>query len=457
MRKIINQIKIISQTSQITSQLKNQLTKRVLLHTFILLMSALLLGTPRLQAKALQNDEHALSSDKAHYWMKFKAADKFARSKIADLGVSIETVIEDYVIAIGTAENLADAKKTGQLEVYFKLDQRMMDFPAEDSNFHNYGELSLELENLASQYPQIVKLSSMGKSLEGRELMVLTFSTDDQDQSRPAVFFMGGHHAREHVSVEMPLQLAQYLAREYTAGNPRIVDLLQKRTVYIAPLINPDGAEHDIATGSYKLWRKNRRANGGGAFGVDLNRNYGFQWGGGGASNNPRNDTYRGTSAFSEPETQAVKSFFESHRNITIDLTFHTFSELILYPWGHSYDPISNQRDFLVHKTMAETMSKWNGYTPQQSSDLYIASGDTTDWAYGQLGIFSFTFELDPKMTPDKNFNPEAGFYPGQSFIEPVFKKNLEPSLYLIKQADNPYQVLDHKSLAYGLNSPILN
>src|SRR5205823_5337236 len=127
-----------------------------------------------------------------------------------------------------------------------------------------------------------------------------------------------------------------------------------------------------------------------------------------------------------EPETLNVKNFFESHTNITIDLSFHTFSELILYPWGYTDDPISDQKAFRVHKSMAETMAKWNGYTPEQSSTLYIASGDTTDWAFGAHSIISFTFELDPKLTPDMNFMPQRGFYPGQSFIQPVFEKNLE-------------------------------
>lgn len=387
--------------------------------------------------------------------MKFKAKNKYERSEIANLGVTIEGVIEDSVVAIGTAEELKAAKASGKLEVFFKLGPKMLDFPDYDSQFHNYEELKQELQSLAAQYPQIVHLSSIGQSLEGRDLMLVTLSTDSNDLSRPAVFFMGGHHAREHLSVEVPLQLIQYLAREYAAGNPRVVDLMSRRTVYVVPIVNPDGSEYDISTGRYKLWRKNRRNNGG-SFGVDLNRNYGYGWGGGGASPSPGNDTYRGSAPFSEPETQAIKSFIESHLNISIDLTFHTFSELILYPWGHKYNPIENQDDFRVHKTMAETMARWNGYTPQQSSELYIASGDTTDWAYGQLGIISFTFELDPQMSPDKYWDPGKGFYPGQGLIEPVFRKNLEPCLYLIDLADNPYRVLNSTSSSYGLSSPIL-
>ncbi len=395
----------------------------------------------------------APSADEAHYWMKFKAKDKYERSAIANLGVSIEAVIEDSVIAIGTAENYEAAKKSGLLDVSFELDQRMMDFPADDSNFHNYFELMQAMEALAAQYPNLVKLTSLGQSLQGREMYIMTISTVEDDKSLPAVFFMGGHHAREHISIETPLKLAQYLAEQYTAGNQRIMNLLSTRTVYIAPVINPDGAEYDVESGSYKLWRKNRRQNTGSIYGVDLNRNYGHHWGEGGASTSPSNETYRGTSAFSEPETQNVKAFFESHRNITTSLSFHTFSQLILYPWGYTYDSITNQRDFQVHKTMAETMAQWNHYTPQQSSDLYIASGDTTDWAYGTLGIISFTFELDPS---GNGFDARRGFYPGQSFIEPTFQKNIEPCLYLIDYANNPYRVIEHSGLAYGLNSPIL-
>ena len=87
---------------------------------------------------------------------------------------------------------------------------------------------------------------------------------------------------------------------------------------------------------------------------------------------------------------------------------------------------------------MAQTMSQWNQYTPQQAADLYIASGDTVDWAFGVHGIIGFTFELDPSSSWD------GGFYPGQDVILPVFEKNWEPCLYLIEKADDPYQVLEN-------------
>lgn len=395
------------------------------------------------------------SKEEIVYWMKFKAPDREARTQIAELGVTIEAIVEDSVMALGRESELESAKKSGMLEVSFPLTGKMLDFPNYDSLFHNYEELTVELEKIAAEYPDLIHLSSAGKSLEQRDLWLVTIGDINTHQNKPGVFFMGGHHAREHLSVEIPLKFIRHMAKEYNSGNERIRQLVDNRAIYVLPIVNPDGSEHDIASGKYRLWRKNRRNNGG-SFGVDLNRNYGFQWGGGGASTNPSSDTFRGPTAFSEPETQIVRDFFRSHDNITTALTFHTFSKLILYPWGHKYDSISEPKDLAVHETMARRMAQWNGYTPQQSSGLYIASGDTTDWAYGELKVISFTFELDPEMG-NNAFNPEKGFYPGQAFIEPTFAKNLEPMLYLLDYADNPYRVLEPNHAQFGLKSALVD
>jgi carboxypeptidase T len=146
-----------------------------------------------------------------------------------------------------------------------------------------------------------------------------------------------------------------------------------------------------------------------------------------------------GTEPFSEPETQAIRNFVGSQENAKILLSFHTFSELILYPWGHTYEPITDAKDRSVFEKMAITMAKWNQYAPQSSSDLYIASGDTVDWAYGEHRIFAFTFELSPKSMWN------GGFYPGAGIIDKVFQDNLQPCLYLMDMAGNPYQVLENE------------
>lgn len=382
----------------------------------------------------------AHTNDHNQYWMKIKAENRFERSIIADLGVSIETIREDFVVAIGTLEEKNKIEALGILETSFPLTEEM-DFPAEDAAFHNYAEMTQKLRTLTNQHAQIAQMNSIGKSPEGRDIWVVRISGNlAQADSLPASIFMGGHHAREHLSIELPIYYIEFLLSEYAQGNPRIQRLVNGRDIHIIPMVNPDGAEYDIASGSYKSWRKNRTRNSNGTYGVDLNRNYGYGWGGGGAGTSPNSDTYRGTSAFSEPETQAVKKYVETHENITVLLSFHTFSQLILYPWGHIYEGIANTRDKQVHETMAQKMAQWNGYTPQQSSELYIASGDTTDWSYGEHKIISFTFELDPANSGWGS----GGFYPGARVIPEVQRKNLEPVLYLIEHSDNPYRVLEN-------------
>lgn len=383
-------------------------------------------------------------------WMKVKASTKEDRTKIHNTGATIESVQDDYVTVLAKQNEKVALEKMGIVDVSFAFTPEMMDFPPNDSQFHNYNEIIAAIETLKNKNKDLVQVEVIGQSVEGRNIINIKIAANSANElSQPAIVFMGTHHAREHVSTEIPLLLAQYLVDQYNSGNEQIQQLLKTRIVHIIPMVNPDGVEWDISTGSYKMWRKNRTKNADGTFGVDLNRNYGYMWGGEGASANPNSDIYRGSKPFSEPETQAIKKFVEERKNITTLLTFHTFSELILYPWGHKYEGIQDEADRKVHETMAQTMAKWNGYKAQPSSALYITSGDTTDWSYGEHKIISFTFELDPASMW------EGGFYPGQGIIETVFKKNLKPALYLIENTDNPYKVIEPKHQSLGFNTPI--
>jgi carboxypeptidase T len=377
--------------------------------------------------------------------MKVKATDKFQRSVVADMDVSIELIREDYVIVVGSDVAREKLEDMGFLEAASPMISEL-DFPARDAAYHNYEEMKQALIDLNLRAPNITQLITIGKSVEGRDIVGLRITTDLQNAGKkPALFMMGGHHAREHLSVETALRLTQQLVNDYLAGNARIQSLIENRDIHVVPAINPDGVTHDIAGGRYKMWRKNRRLNADGTYGVDLNRNYSYKWGTGGSSKNPNSDTYMGPAPFSEPETQAVKAYVEANENISILLSLHTFSKLILYPWGHTYNPISDERDRRVHETMARKMAEWNGYKPQQSSELYIASGDTTDWSYGEHKIISFTFELDPANT---GFGG-GGFYPGAGVITEVVEKNYQPLLYLLDYADNPYRVIDGGSIQF--------
>ena len=257
-----------------------------------------------------------------------------------------------------------------------------------------------------------------------------------EDPAEPAVLFMALHHAREHLTVEMALEIIRLFTEGY-GSDPALTNLVNTREIWVLPNINPDGGEYDIATGVYQWWRKNRRDNSDGTFGVDLNRNYGYRWGGPGSSGSPGDDTYRGPNAFSEPETQAVRDFVEAHPDITAAITFHTYAELILYPYGYTYDdlpPDMSLDDLRTFRKLASDMAATNGYVPQQASDLYTTSGDTVDWLYGAQGIFGFTFEMYPRGAP--------GFYPPGRCDRTGNAAQQCAVTYLTSVADNPRKVI---------------
>lgn len=373
-----------------------------------------------------------------------EASTREERSRLANLGFAIDEMRSDRAFVHGTSADLTRIRAAG-------FNARMMEAPQafrpssslDGSEYTSYAELKQKLTAWSQEHSDIMTVGTLGRSLEGRDIPLVRISrlTPGAAETRgvPVVFFTGCHHAREHMSVEVPMLFIKHLV-DQDGKHPDITRLLDTREIYISPMVNPDGHVFDFAKDGGKMWRKNRRRNNDGSFGVDLNRNYGFQWGTGGSSTSPRSDVYMGQAPFSEPETVLVRDFVRSQNRMKTLISFHSFSELILYPWGHTFDPIGqgegSAADLPVFQKMARDMAQWNNYRPQQSSDLYIASGDTTDWAYGERGIFAFTFELRPKTMWD------GGFYPSPSQIRPTFEENIKPMLYMIEFADDPSRVL---------------
>ena len=179
--------------------------------------------------------------------------------------------------------------------------------------YHNYNETNTLLRELESNYPGQAQVTTVGYSIEGRELNVIKISDNVSiDEAEPNIFIIGCHHAREWISVEVPLLFAQYLLEQYQ-DNPEVRRAVDGVQVYIMPIQNPDGLEFSIHT--YRMWRKNRRYNGNLGWGVDTNRNYGYMWGydDEGSSPDPYSEVYRGPAPFSEPETEAVRQFLLAH------------------------------------------------------------------------------------------------------------------------------------------------
>ena len=369
-------------------------------------------------------------------WVVIDAGDAKTRTAAATAGVSIEEVRPGRVSGFATTAALARAKAAGlKILSADPIPRRLrpLDFPAKDAAYHNFAETAAELKSLADKAPDLASLFSIGKTMQDRDIWALRLCPDAKGTAaskKPGILFLGMHHAREHLSTDVPLLLAKRLLEN--RKDPEVASLLAGRDIYVIAMVNPDGGEYDISGDRYHMHRKNMRVNADGSLGVDLNRNYGWGWGGKGSSAYPGDDTYRGPSAFSEPETKAVKAFVESRANLTTLLSYHTFSELVLYPWGGSNDPIDDKVALKAYQVMAEEMGRMTGYRPMQSSGLYIATGDLTDWSWGERGIFSWTFELTPKSIW------EGGFYPGAGAIAAAVQANWRPMLYLIDLADDP-------------------
>ena len=299
------------------------------------------------------------------------------------------------------------------------------------SGYHSAASLEQELRQLADARPDICERREIGRSVEGRVIHALRIGERHGGQT-PKILFMGCHHAREWIAVEVPFLLAKELVER--ADDPEVAGWLSRAEIWVAPMVNPDGHEHSRV--EQRLWRKNRRPNRDGSIGVDPNRNYGYMWGTLNvptSSHVPSDETYVGPRAFSEPETQAVRDLVACERFAGV-VTYHSYSQLILYPWGYTERPVPDERDLELMVDLATEMQALirgvHGvvYTPQQSSELYPTAGDTTDWTYGIYGIPSFTIELRPRTFE------EGGFILPASQIQPTWEENRPAAFRFIEQ-----------------------
>lgn len=261
--------------------------------------------------------------------------------------------------------------------------------------YYTYDRMVSTMRGWAEKYSSIARLESIGKTCEGRDIWAMKVSDNPAlDEKEPAVLVMGAHHAREWISVEVPMAALQKYLENY-GKDEALTRLVNEREVWFVPMVNADGVT--FSQNKSKYWRKNRRDNGNNVFGVDLNRNYGYKWGNVGASDSPSSDTYHGKGPFSEPESQAIKALYE-REHFQAAVSFHSYSELILYPFGYGYNIPCPDEPTL--KKLAAEMAVFNKYTPENSADLYPAMGDTDDWGYGDQKALAFTFELAKTFIP---------------------------------------------------------
>ncbi|NUP18964.1 MAG: zinc carboxypeptidase [Streptomyces sp.] len=380
------------------------------------------------------------------------------RTALQRTGVSVDSADDHGVVVSGRTDQIKKLRALGYDVTPLGAvpdrsagedDVRLYDFPSGDSRYHNYAEMTSEINSIVSANSSIASQRVIGTSYQGRNIVAIKISDNvGTDEAEPEVLFTHHQHAREHLTVEMALYLLRELTSDY-GSDSRITSMVNNREIWIVPDLNPDGGEYDIATGSYRSWRKNRQPNSGSsAVGTDLNRNWNYKWGCcGGSSGSTSSETYRGASAESAPEVKVVANFVRSRvvggkQQIKAGIDFHTYSELVLWPFGYTYSDTATGMtadDRNAFAAVGQKMAASNGYTPEQSSDLYITDGSIDDWLWGNQKIFSYTFEMYPS-------SGGGGFYPPDEVIERETARNRDAVLQLLENSDCMYRSIGKES-----------
>jgi len=367
-------------------------------------------------------------------WIEISASNSNERSLLAEAGMSLDEINENSVCGIIPNYLIHNIKDSGfVIKSQTPLNRLIEEDLTKTKRFPflSYNHVESTLKMLAKKHHDVASLTSMGRSIQSRNLSTLRINTTEKNNEssiKTGILFIGTMHAREHLATTVALELALWLCN----NKKNLHDFLSKYDIYITPLFNPDGSEFDLDGKPYRYFRKNMRINHDKRIGVDLNRNFSYGWGERGSSNFTGSETYRGPFPFSEPESRALKNFLENKTNIKAFVSYHSYGELILYPWGNTQKPIENIHDRKLHESIAQGMATITGYAPQQASRLYIASGDTTDWAYATHKLISFTIELFPKQYGRIN---GSGFYPTEkSLIKKTATNNIKAALYLMEK-----------------------
>ena len=284
--------------------------------------------------------------------------------------------------------------------------------------YHGYEDLSRDLARLEREFPEVASLVEIGSSIEGRKIWALKLSVRPQEEEgEPRILLLGGIHARERLSVEVPYQLARRLCHFYREAEnsldseslaASVKNLLDHCELWLVPLLNPDGLEYSRVADS--SWRKNRRPHGDGSFGVDLNRNWSVGW-------KPGSDTesqyYPGTAPFSEPETDALRAFLLSLPPGALRgaLSFHSYGQFFLHPWAYTDNAALPGRERLeaVGGDLALQVRAATGriYQVRQAWEYSgLAGGTALDWLFSSFGIPAYAVELPPQTEGEGGFLP---------------------------------------------------
>ncbi|MEA2457265.1 MAG: hypothetical protein QOC95_237 [Thermoleophilaceae bacterium] len=311
------------------------------------------------------------------------------------------------------------------------------ELPSGRTTYRQYSDIQSDLKKIVADHPALARPVTLPKkTFQQRDItgIEVTDNVGAADDGKPIFFLMGAHHAREWPSAEIPVEMGMYLTNNF-GTDARVTALLKKVRVVIVPVINVDGyiasrgaapidpadnsgdpqsllsLGESVAPPGGSLTYRRKNCDGANPdpttpcelqYGIDPNRNYGQLWGGPGAGTSPGDQDYRGTDQWSEPETQAVHQFSQTH-DVTTLITMHNFASLVLRPPGTSGGGLAPDEDAL--KKLGDRMADDTGYVSQFSYQLYDTSGTTEDWNYGAAGTYGFTIEMGPAAEKGGNFH----------------------------------------------------
>jgi carboxypeptidase T len=300
-------------------------------------------------------------------------------------------------------------------------------------DFYTYEEIMAHMDSLTSKYPNLVSVKQVidtFKTFENRPIYWLKISDNPNvDENETEIFHNALHHAREPMSVMQMIYYMYYLCENYTSDS-EIKYFVDHSEQYFIPVVNPDGYIYNQTTNPSGggMWRKNRRDNLDGTFGVDINRNYGYYWGINNTGSSPMtsSDTYRGVAAFSEPETKAIKYFCEQHHFVAA-LNNHSFSNLLIYPWGYND---SNSNDSVAFTVNAKLQTDYNRYRYGRDMETvgYSTNGTSDDWMYGEQTTKNKILATTPEIG-----DPAYGFWPPTSDLLNQCNDNLHLNINFMR------------------------
>jgi len=296
--------------------------------------------------------------------------------------------------------------------------------------FYTAAEIFAKMDSLHNNYPDLVSARTQATSnvsIEGRPLWYFKISDNPNvNEDEPKVFYNALIHSREPMAMQQLFFFMNYLVENYNTDE-EIKYLVDNVQMYFLPLVNPDGYHQNEQTFPIGggMWRKNKRNNLDGSYGVDLNRNFGYMWGYDNVGSSPvtTDDTYRGSGPFSEPETQIIRDFCDD-MDFNLILNYHTYSDLFLYPWSYITQDTPDSNTF---RTYAELMTRENSYTTGvPGAVLYNTNGDANDWLYGDLSLHPMVYSFTPEIGTDAD-----GFWPQPTHIIPLAQENMRANLLL--------------------------